>query len=337
MFCPRRSLAVVSLLLAGSAPTSGCSPAPPPSTTPGPAATATSAALPQASITAKLTLGGLIDVAPSSDGAWYIRVGESGGILGVVTDGAPVREAAVGRFPFAVAATETDVYVAEARPDTGNDRRQNLIERIDKKTLQVVASTAFADPVDVVATETAIWAVGSDGVLSDFEPDTLDRRSFTRLAGTGPAQMVVADGFVWVVNAGRDASSSVVHRIDSSAPTENAIPLPGGGTFGTIVATPTSVWVGTVGEGPGIGKLFEVSFEGKVGRDLTLPAPVGLVAGDANLVWWASADGHVGSIDVASGQVGNAISVGTSGACLAGSGRTLWACEDTLVVLQTPP
>src|SRR4051794_35560875 len=103
MSCPRRSLGVVSLLLAASALTSGCSPAPPPSTTPGPAATATSAALPQASITAKLALDGLIDVAPSSDGAWYIRVGDSGGILGVATDGGAVREAAIGRFPFAVA------------------------------------------------------------------------------------------------------------------------------------------------------------------------------------------------------------------------------------------
>jgi hypothetical protein len=337
----RGRIAFSALLLAGLL-TAGCAPAPlPPSTlaTRTPTPSGTPAATPlfaaSASVAAKFSLVGVFDVAPATDGVWFVRIDGAGGHAGVAVDGGTVREVSVGRAPFAIAVSATDVYVAEAEPDTGPAPRANRVERLDKKTLKLAAAVTVADPVDLVVSDGSVWVISSSGKLEKLDAQTLQHRITVQLDGVGRGRIAVGQGLVWVLNARSDSTAYLVHRIDPTAPVDRVTAISGGGSFGSLTLTPTSTWIGTVDVGPGLGDAVEVSSTGDIGRTFTLPAPAGIATDGSDILWWASVDGRIGALDLRSGTVGASVQAGITGACLATANGRLWACEDTLVVLNT--
>ena len=307
----------------------GCgSPAPP-----GPSVATSPAGSPAQALTVEATIAleGLVDLAPSTDGVWYVRIDAAGGHVGLADRTGSVREVSTGPAPAAIAAGPDAIYVAEGPSATGDASRTDRIEELDPETLVVRASTPLPVATDVVLDSGTVWAVSADRGLIRATRD-LSATVTTPLAGRGRARLAAGGGSVWVLNGRSDPASYLVHRIDPDNLTDVAIQLEGGGTFGAITAGADRVWVGTLGLAAGLGRIVEVQADGSARNVAVVPAAADLIE-DGGRLWWISVAGGVGWLDPDSADLNGPVAVGSSGSCLAVSTGSMWACGDGLAII----
>jgi hypothetical protein len=234
---------------------------------------------------------------------------------------------------MAVVSGSGGVYVAEAAGDDPAAQRQNTAERIDAATLKVVASVHVSSPTDLLLVGDDVWVVTSAAVLLDLSASDLQARGSVRIEGHGPARLAFAAGRIWVINGKTDPPGYLLQEFDPALLTpRGVISVEGGGTWAAL-AGGTRVWLGTLGPAAGSGLLRSVSPDGAVGTPIEIGAPASLVEADGR-VWWASADGRVGAIDVATLSSYGSLSAGTGASALTVSEGLVWVATDELVVLQ---
>ena len=169
----------------------------------------------------------------------------------------------------------------------------------------------------------SVWVVYGDSTLAQIDPETT-RVAGATFAGPGPSAVVVASGFVWVVNAG----DATVTRYDSSTyeggPIGKAIRVgqqPSGIAYGE-----GALWVADTGDDtvtridPGTG--FTTTIH--VGD-----GPTAVTVG-GGLVWVANATaGTVSRIDPVRNEVVQTIKIGNSPAGIVFGGDSVWVTVQT--------
>jgi hypothetical protein len=287
-------------------------------------------------VVSRLHLAGVVALAPAPGGVWYLRAGSYGGRIGRSTLTSSLPESAVGPAPVALAETTDALFVLEGQPaQSGRQPRTNVIERLDPVTLRVEASS----PVTGLGTDIGVaagraWVVTSDGVLHLYRLPDLKRAGDVALGGGGDARIAIGEGAVWVLDAdvSQVATTLVLHRVDPDHPATFTTARLSGTTVFALSAGPAGTWVGTGSASGGLGAAYRLSAAG-FGPPVSIPTP-NAFAGGAASVWWASADGHVGSL----GDTGEApyedLTVGTGATDIAISEGLIWVAADDLVAVR---
>lgn len=292
-------------------------------------------------ISARIPLEGLVALEPASDGVWYLRVEGDEGRLGRATVAGIAQEAAAGPAPVAIAAEGNSLFVLEGRPELSPERpRTDVLERIDPRTLTVIASAAVGGlATDVATANGMVWVIRVDGVLLGFRSSDLSRTAQVSLIGRGPGRVATGFGRVWALNGQVDESGAThlfVHRIDPTALARpQMVEIKGGGSFG-VLAIGRQVWAGSGSSAGGIGRLYPLTIEGVRTEPLTISTPNALAAADG-WIWWASADGHVGAINEETLDRTPDLSIGTGATDVAISHGDVWVAGDDLAVLGRTP
>jgi YVTN family beta-propeller protein len=224
------------------------------------------------------------------------------------------------RTPTGIAVGRGSVWVAHGA--------LGKLAAIDPEFGQVLTTIDVAGPGlgtvngSVAVGDGAVWAVYGDSTLARVDPAKLKVIGRT-LTGNAPAGVVVANGYVWVVNT----DSATVQRF--APETFEQGPL---GTPTTVGKRPTSiaagdgaVWVANTGEDtvtriePGTAGSAATTEPIRVGD-----APSALAVG-AGAVWVANAgDGTVSRIDIARREVVDTIHVGNAPAGIAFGDGAVW-------------
>ena len=174
----------------------------------------------------------------------------------------------------------------------------------------------------------AVWAVYGDSTLARIDP-TAVKVTGKSITGTAPAGVVVAGGYVWVVNT----DSSTVQRFQPETFEQGPLGTPTGvGVRPTAIAKgEDAVWVANTGSDT----VQRIDFGTAGAAATTEPirvgdAPAALAVG-AGAVWVANAgDGTVSRIDVAKGKVVKTIRVGNAPFGIAFGDGSVW------VTVQAP-
>lgn len=277
-------------------------------------------------------------VVADGDEVWYIRGNMSdAGIVGHITSGADIpREVAAGPFPVALAVTSDGLYVLESMPDTGkqSDPRTDVLERLDRTTLQVVASAPVtALPTDVAVAGDLAWVAGTGGAVSSFDASTLAPRWKGTVTGRGVAALAADARSIWMLNGLTEDHVFLVHRWDAASPSSSATyRVPGSGDDG-VLALGQRAWVETPDEEAVGSLIYPLAADGSIGHSLSTPRIAGLAAADG-MLWWLTTEGEVNRIDETTLARADPVSVGVGqGIDIAvGSGR-IWAAADALVLL----
>jgi len=190
------------------------------------------------------------------------------------------------------------------------------------KTIDVAGEALASDSGAVTVGDGAVWAVYGDSTLARIDPRKLSvtGRTFT---ATAPAGVVVASGYVWVVNT----DSTTVQRFQPETFEEGQL-----GTPTSVSRRPTAiaagegaVWVANTGADtvtridPGTAGAAPTTESIPVGD-----APTALAVG-AGAVWVANnGDGTVSRIDVTKREVVKTIHVGNAPFGIAFGSGAVW-------------
>jgi hypothetical protein len=307
-------------------------------TSPGPSAQGSLAAPPAAAGAPVLRLAGsgVADLAPGPDSIWYVRDDGTDGWLGRVDRGGARVEAAVGPRPIAVAASRESVYVAEAAGDFPERDRQSRIERIDPITLRVLDSTPVHSPTDLLLDRDTIWVATSGGKVLALRASDLELVMTIPVDGRGPARLAAWHGSIWAVNGQTGPPpAGLLQQIEPATRHPfRVIPIEGEGTSTThALLAGSHLWVATQSSVPGRGLVREVGVDGVLGPAVEIGAPSGL-AEAAGRLWWASADGYLGALDVATMSPYGSISVGTGTSAIAAWNDLLWIGTEELIAIR---
>jgi YVTN family beta-propeller protein len=191
-----------------------------------------------------------------------------------------------------------------------------------KKTIDVAGEALGSASGSVAVGADAVWAVYGDSTLARVDPTKLNVIGRT-VTGSAPAGVVVASGYVWVVNT----DSATVQRFQPETFDEGPLGTPTsvGERPTAIAAGEGAVWVANTGADtvmriePGTAGTAPTAEPIRVGD-----APAALAVG-AGAVWVANAgDGTVSRIDVAKREVVKTIDVGNAPSGIAFGDRAVW-------------
>jgi YVTN family beta-propeller protein len=168
----------------------------------------------------------------------------------------------------------------------------------------------------------AVWSVFADSTLGRVDPRTLVVTGRTQTA-SAPAGVVVAEGYVWVVNS----DSANVQRFDPATFQEGPIgtPISVGQRPTAIAAGAGAIWIANTGSDTVT--RIDPGSAGSPPTTKTIPVgdgPVALAVG-AGSVWVANAgDGTVSRIDAAAQEVVKKIEVGNAPSGIAVGEGSVW-------------
>jgi YVTN family beta-propeller protein len=196
------------------------------------------------------------------------------------------------------------------------------------KTIDVAGEALGSGNGAVTVGAGTVWAVYGDSTLARIDPTKVKVTGQT-FTGTNPAGVVVAGGYVWVVNT----DSSTVQRFQPATFEQGALGTPTsvGLRPTAIAASEDAVWVANNGSNT----VMRIELGTAGAAPTTEPirvgdAPTALAVG-AGAVWVANeGDGTVSRIDVAKGEVVETIRVGNAPAGVAFGNGVVW------VTVQTP-
>jgi YVTN family beta-propeller protein len=197
-----------------------------------------------------------------------------------------------------------------------------------KKTIDVAGEALGSSNGSVAVGAGAVWAVYGDSTLARIDPTKVKvtGRTFT---GTAPAGVVVASGYVWVVNT----DSATVQRFKPETFDEGPLGTPTsvGQRPTAIAAGEGTLWVANTGADtvmriePGTAGTAPTTEPIRVGD-----APVALTVG-AGAVWVANAgDGTVSRIDISKRQVVETIHIGNAPSGIAFDSGAVWVSVQSL-------
>lgn len=305
-------------------------------------ATTSPAALPAIVTEAELPIAGVISLAPTVEGAWFVATGEPA-TVGLLSAAGIVRASAAGPAPVAVLASGSDVFLVEGEPDTGpaNGPRTNVLERLDAATLEVRASVTLKE-LTTAATYTngVVWTIGTEGDVTAYEDRTLAPVWTSHLDGRGPAAITAGTDAVWAtigkVGEGSDHGQYLVARIglQDDHPIQTTI-LPGDGV-GPLIAAGATAWLAAA-DYPVFDRLYLIDSHGNARAQADINTPAGMAV-DAGRLWWVGVDGSAGAIDEATGaRTPQLILPSGSGAAIAVDRTTAYvAAGDRVFVLSLP-
>jgi YVTN family beta-propeller protein len=196
------------------------------------------------------------------------------------------------------------------------------------KTIDVAGEALGSTNGSVAVGAGAVWAVYGDSTLARIDPINIKVTGRT-LTANAPAGIVVADGYVWVVNT----DSATVQRFKPDTFEQGML-----GTPTSVAQRPTAiaagegaVWVANTGADtitriePGTAGAAPTTESIRVGD---APTAVAVAAG---AVWVAnSGDGTVSRIDVAKREVVETIHVGNAPSGIAVGDRAVWVSVQSL-------
>jgi YVTN family beta-propeller protein len=190
------------------------------------------------------------------------------------------------------------------------------------KTIEVAGEAIGSTNGAVAVGAGAVWAVFGDSTLGRIDPRTLAVTGRT-LTASAPAGLVVANGYVWVVNS----DSASVQRFDPATFEQGPLgtPISVGQRPTAIAAGEGAIWVANTGSDtvtridPGNAGAAATTEAIRVGD-----APVALAVG-AGSVWVANAgDGTVSRIDAARREVVRTIEIGNAPSGIAVGEGAVW-------------
>ena len=239
---------------------------------------------------------------------------------------APAGTVALGnRTPTGVAIGAGSVWVAHGAV--------GQLSAVDPEFGQVVktidaAGEALGSTKGAVAVGAgAVWAVFGDSTLARVDPATLAVTG-RGLTASSPAGVVVANGFVWVVNS----DSANVQRFDPATFEEGSIgtPISVDRRPTAIAAGEGAIWVANTGSGTVT--RIDAGNAGSAATTKAIPVgdgPVALAVG-AGSVWVANAgDGTVSRIDAATQTVVKTIEVGNAPSGVAFGEGYVWVSSQS--------
>lgn len=292
-------------------------------------------------VRAEIPLDGLLALAPSRDGVWYLRALGGQAWIGEASVERSMQEERAGPQPVALAATSSAIYVLEGRPETNpNQPRVDVVERLDPATLKVTASVSVgALATDLAADGSTVWVVTVDGALLGFDTQTLSPTARVQLQGDGPSRLGVGAGRVWVVNGSVDEAGKTaiqIHGIDTRSGQETVSLTVPGDAVTAVLTVGEKVWVATGTGAAGLGRAFPIDTDGSVGDQFTVPTPVA-ISQEGDRLWWASLDGRVGAFAPDGTSAAAPLQVGSGAADLVLSSSLVWVASDDLIVLHSGP
>ncbi|MFL5959669.1 MAG: adenylate/guanylate cyclase domain-containing protein [Gaiellaceae bacterium] len=224
-----------------------------------------------------------------------------------------------GRTPTGIAFGGGAVWIAHGA--RGEVSRIDLHTNRLSKTIQDVADPG-SNYGAVTVTGDSVWAVYGDSTLARIDAKTT-RVSDSTFAGNSPRGVVVADGGVWVLNAGnRTVTHFAPKAIEGGAVGR---PIPVGHRPVAIAAGEGAIWVADAGDDAvtRIDPSTKATTRIRVGRE-----PSALAVG-GGLVWVANAgSGTVSRIDPVSNQLAGTIKVGNMPSGIAFGGNFVWVTVD---------
>ncbi len=253
------------------------------------------------------------DPGPVTSGAGSIWVGNLGDRT--VTKIDPVRR------------VQTATVSLQGRSPTGLDYRagalwvahgqRGQLSKVSLRTNRIVKTASPADSGSgrgsVDANATGVWVAYGDSTVARIDPRTLQAPAST-FAGDGTAGLVVADGAVWVLNAG----DRTVTHYDPLTLEKRGGAIPVGEDPTAIAAGDGAIWVAERGHvrriNPATGEITEF----RVGS-----RPVAVVVG-GGAAWVVNAgDGTVSRVDTVTGGV-RTIRVGDTPSGIAYADDFVW-------------
>jgi YVTN family beta-propeller protein len=191
-----------------------------------------------------------------------------------------------------------------------------------KKRLTVAGEALGPTNGAVTVGAGAVWAVYADSTLARVDPGRL-RVTGKTFTGAAPAGVVVANGYVWVVNT----DSSTVQRFQPETFKEGPLgtPISVGRRPTAIAAGAGALWVANTGD--------DTVMRIELGTAGTAPTVEPIRVGDApsalavggGAVWVANAgDGTVSRIDLEKGKVDETIRVGNAPSGIAFGDGEVW-------------
>ena len=179
------------------------------------------------------------------------------------------------------------------------------------KTIDVAGSALGSVNGAVTVGVGAVWAVYGDSTLARIDSTEVKVTGRTSTDGSAPAGVVVAGGYVWVVNT----DSSTVQRFQPETFEQGPLGTPTGvGLRPTAIAAgENAVWVANTGSDTVTRIELRTAGAAPTTEQIRVgDAPVALAVG-AGAVWVANAgDRTVSRIDVAKGEVVKTIRVGNA-------------------------
>jgi DNA-binding beta-propeller fold protein YncE len=236
-----------------------------------------------------------------------VRIGRTGGRLGLVAVGA------------------RSVWATNYLDDT--------ISRIDAATMREVPERVPVGrhPADVWADD-RVWVVNdADGTVSVIDPTRSRVAGRPIRVGRSPAALRTYAGYAWVTLFGADA----VRRIDIADGKAVGAPIPVGDQPDGLAVAGQVVWVANFGDGT-VSRIDPVR-----ARAIGRPIPTGRgptdVAGGGGAVWVVnSGEDTIARLEARSDGVAARISVGGRPTCAAFAGGRVWATVGDALVEISP-
>ena len=198
--------------------------------------------------------------------------------------------------------------------------------RIDPRSNRLRTTIQIADPGSnnggVAVDGGSVWAVYGDSTLARIDAKNGHREGAT-FAGDSPRGLVVANGFIWVLNAGDRTVTRFARRSYEGGPVGRPIRV--GRRPAAIAAGAGAIWVADEGDNAvtRIDPLTNATSTIRVGRQ-----PSALAFG-GGLVWVANGgSGTVSRIDPVSNELVGTIKVGDVPSGVAFDGNFVWVAVD---------
>jgi hypothetical protein len=295
---------------------------------------ATEGSGPAATVAFEIPIESIRALAAASGGVFYARTDGQTGLVGEAgSDGRRI-EVPVGPNPAALGFGYDSLFVAEGTGDRPGQPRQNLVERLDPKSLDVVASVAIESPSDLLVRTDGVWVSTTSGELFHLRPSDLAILASRDIDASGPTRLASSATGVWVLGGRSEPPAYVLARIDPrSLEPLSSTTIHGGGVVGAL-ASGDATWVATFGAEAGAGELRRVADDASLGQPMPIGAPAALVEAFGR-VWWIAVDGRVGAFD--EGVRYDELRVGPDASAAVASGDLLWVAADTLVALRPLP
>lgn len=297
--------------------------------------------LPSLVTEASLAVPRVVALASSADGAWYISTGARSRV-GWLSRLGVERSGPVGPAPVAIAASASQVYVAEGIPETGHhdQPRTGVLERVDGGSFRVKASVPVSGTVTAIAhIDGLVWTIDTQGTIAAYDDRTLVRMWTDSIGGRGPASIAAGDDAIWAAIGDvseSDGGQYLVARVSLSAGhTVLSRSVPGDG-IGPVIAADARAWL-AIADDPVHDWLYPIASDGGLGTPTYLPAPAGMTS-TSGWLWWVGVDGSAGVVNESTGARSPDFSMASgSGAAIAADGTTAFiSAGDRVSVLSLP-
>jgi hypothetical protein len=146
--------------------------------------------------------------------------------------------------PVAIAANSAEAWVVGSA--AGKSEQGQLIRIAMSGAVR--SRPVLGAPTDVTATKSSILvAIDRDGAVPDHDEvadfDPVGMQTGRRASTINPTRLAEADGYIWVLSAGRTDGSSLLQRLDFTANSRSELRLRGGGRYASLGVGGGRVWV----------------------------------------------------------------------------------------------